>query len=149
MNEYISKEHDVLVHTYKEIPTVTQLSNLYNIALPIALTPEQLRQILPRTKDSTLALKIVRNNIIITSLHRHGGISIFLKQKVMGETAKILSAKIAYTRGYIVHIDDSLSTPLRRYMYTYKLYGKIPKGIIPRFIGDVTLVEAKKCRLLV
>jgi len=29
-----------------------------------------------------------------------------------------------------------------------KRYGKIPKGITRRFIGDVTLAEAKKCRLL-
>ena len=67
VNEMIKKDIDI--QTNDDVWITINLDQLYNIKL-IKIEEEEIRKILPKTKELDIAEKIINNNIIITTLKR-------------------------------------------------------------------------------
>lgn len=130
MNDIAQRSTDL----YKII--AFNLDSLYDLNMPhIKKDDEMLNKIFPKQKDFDLSYKILKINIIITTLHRVKGIILYTKlndQYKNTYSGKLLK-EINFTKGYLVCIYPDLYNKIKNLKY-YR------KEILP-FSKNVTCIK--------
>ncbi len=106
INEFIATDLEIR-NCYNSWVT-KNLDSFYNLELSfLFLTEIQTKKILPRTKDHFLRIKIIKANIIISSLLRIEGVYLYTKLK-NSHCPQELKNKIKFTKGYLVCFQPDL-----------------------------------------
>ena len=96
------------------------MDSFYNLELSFLFLNEiQTKKILPRTKDHYLRIKIIKTNIIISSLLRVEGVYLYTKLK-NSNCPQELKNKIKFTKGYLVCFQSDLVDILKKCNYSRK-----------------------------
>lgn len=122
VNEMIKKDIDI--QTNENVWVTINLDELYNIKL-INIKEEEIKKILPKTKDYDIAEKIINNNIIITTLKRNKDIIFYSKQWKSDKNEEIEDV-VKFTKGYKICLKPNLVKNLKKLLYNRKVYTKNP-----------------------
>lgn len=123
VNELISKK-EYLYDNYTWV--VCNLDKLYYIDLNhIEISKDKIKKILPRTKEEKVALKIIKYNIIISTIERCGGIYLYNKMKKDIIVEEIYE-NVNFTKGYSVCFSPEMVNIIRNYRYPRKWINKKP-----------------------
>jgi len=91
---------------------------------------EDLRIILPRTGDITLAKQIVNYNILISTLSRLDDLIFYSRLKSNKMTLPDdIQECVKFTKGYAILYPPHITNVMNKYLYTRKLYSKSPLKI--------------------
>lgn len=105
---------------------VYPLSRIYNINIPLHLNDAEVKRILPKTKDVVLARKIIKNNIIISTLTRCSDIILYSRTSKNFSLEESIYKEIGFTKGYVICVKPNLFNTLKSLVYTRKIYHKNP-----------------------
>jgi len=103
INELIKKDFDVL--ELENPPVACSTSNIYSLALlPNFYIENVLKSMLPRTKNNFIKVKIINNNIVMSTLKRLKNLGFFCKFKKKPDNEEhaimeIYESKIKRTKG--------------------------------------------------
>lgn len=127
INESIKK--DIILRARDFTPWVCiNLDSLYSQNCLYDIDLELVKNILPRTKNPDVAIKIISNNILISTLSRCQYITLYNRQ-IKKHYPSIISDKINFTKGYLVCIDPLLVKECLKLIYRRKLYCRKPINI--------------------
>jgi hypothetical protein len=118
INELIKT--DLEIRGGSDVWLTKNLDTFYQIKLDHLSINEVLsKKILPRTKDSSLRLKIINTNIIISTLHRIHGVVLYNKT-IKDNYPEDISSKINFTKGYLVCFSKECVDAFKNYEYIRK-----------------------------
>ena len=118
INELIKTDLDV--RGAEDVWLTKNLDSFYQIRLDhLNINESMSKEILPKTKDHSLRIKIINANIIISTLNRIEGVVLYNKT-VKDDYPEEVSSKINFTKGYIVCFDKKCVNAFKNYEYTRK-----------------------------
>lgn len=130
VNEMITLDIDVIEIENPKV--VINLSYLYNIELEHLDLEKVWSRILPRTKEKTLAHKIIKTNIIISTVFRCPDSIILdtIKKDFKNEAIwDEIKEKVRFNKGYLVILGSDTIRKLKDLEYTRKIIKRTPTEI--------------------
>lgn len=118
INEFIKTD---LETRSNECDWITKnLDSFYQIKLDhINISESVSMLILPKTKDYSLRVKIIKINVIISSLYRINGVILYNKC-IKKDYPEEISSKINFTKGYLVCFNKNCIESFKNYEYIRK-----------------------------